>query len=198
MVKKSAILIFLYSLIALTLVGCGTSNQSLDKANLTIADFYGDYTFDEVVYMHKHSGQSDEEYENDLKAVTDMFTDAEFTIKEGYFYESTGTFGEGPFEGFEFITLKEYDDKFYDDLDEEELEHYVSLSSVYDYDDIKKELDVNEIEHYIMYEEGGILLNPFFYITKDDVFVAMETITDGETEDSIQGITHYLLKLEEN
>ncbi len=48
-----------------------------------------------------------------------------------------------------------------------------------------------------MYVEDGILSNPAFYITKDNIFVAMETISFGETEDILKGYTHYLLKLKE-
>lgn len=196
--KKVTVIIILQSIILLFLMGCGSSNKSVDNnTSLNIADFYGEYTFDEVVYMRKSSAISEEEYQNDLKAVTEIFTDVEFSIGESYFYETSKTFGENPSEGFEFITLQDYDDKFYDDLAEEDLENFEGLSSLFDYDDIKKELDVNEIKHYIMYVEDGILSNPMFYITKDNIFVANETITDGETEGTLKGYTHYLLKLKE-
>lgn len=196
--KKSIIIFILQSIILLALVGCGSSNKTIDNTSLNIATFYGEYTFDEVVYMRKSSAISEEQYQNDLKAVTETFTDVEFSIGEGYFYETSGTFGENPSEGFEFITIKDYGDKYYDDLVREDIEDFEGLSSIFDYDDIKKELDVNEIKHYTMYVEDGILSNPMFYITKDNIFVAMETISFGETEDDLKGYTHYLLKLKEN
>ena len=178
---------------ALKLLCNGSDNRSIN-----IADFYGEYIFDEVVYMRKSPAISEEQYQNDLQIVTETFTDVEFSIGESYFYETSGTFGENPSEGFEFITIKDYGDKYYDDLARENLENFEGLSSIFDYDDIKKELGVNEIEHYIMYVEDGILSNPAFYITKDSIFVAMETISFGETEDTLKGYTHYLLKLKEN
>ncbi|MFZ7103743.1 MAG: hypothetical protein ACOWWO_13960 [Peptococcaceae bacterium] len=196
--KKNTIIIILQSIIILVLVGCVSSNKSIDNTSLNIADFYGEYTFDEVAYMRKSPAISEEQYENDLKIVTETFTDVEFSIGESYFYETSGTFGENPSEGFEFITIKDYGDKYYDDLARENLENFEGLSFIFDYDDIKKELDVNEIKHYIMYVEDGILSNPTFYITKDSIFVAMETISFGETEDALKGYTHYLLKLKEN
>lgn len=197
--KKNTIIIILQSiLIILVLIGCGYSNKSIDNTSLNIADYYGEYTFDEVVYMHKSSAISEEQYQNDLKIVTETFTDVEFSIGESYFYETSGTFGENPSEGFEFITIKDYGDKYYDELARENLENFEGLSFIFDYDDIKKELDVNEIKHYIMYIEDGILSNPTFYITKDSIFVAMETISYGETHDTLKGHTHYLLKLKEN
>lgn len=148
--------------------------------------------------MRKSSAISEEQYQNDFKAVTETFTDVEFSIEGSYFYETSGTFGENPSEGFEFITIEDYGDKYYDDLARENLENFEGLSSIFDYDDIKKELDVNEIKHYTMYVEDGILSNPMFYITKENIFVAMETISFGETEDDLRGYTHYLLKLKEN
>jgi hypothetical protein len=196
--KKIIIIFILQSIILLALIGCGSSNNSIDNTSLNIADFYGEYTFDEVVYMRKSSAISEEQYQNDLKVVTETFKDAQFSIGESYFYETSGTFGESPSEGFEFITIKDYGDKYYDDLAREDLENFEGLGSIFDYDDIKKELNVNEIKHYIMYVEDGILSNPGFYITKDNIFVAMETISFGETEDSLKGYTHYLLKLKAN
>lgn len=196
--KKIIIIFILQSIILLALIGCGSSNNSIDNTSLNIADFYGEYTFDEVVYMRKSSAISEELYQNDLKVVTETFKDAQFSIGESYFYETSGTFGESPSEGFEFITIKDYGDKYYDDLAREDLENFEGLGSIFDYDDIKKELNVNEIKHYIMYVEDGILSNPGFYITKDNIFVAMETISFGETEDSLKGYTHYLLKLKAN
>ncbi len=196
--KKNTIIIILQIIIILVLVGCVSSNKSIDNRSINIADFYGEYIFDEVVYMRKSPAISEEQYQNDLQIVTETFTDVEFSIGESYFYETSGTFGENPSEGFEFITIKDYGDKYYDDLARENLENFEGLSSIFDYDDIKKELGVNEIEHYIMYVEDGILSNPAFYITKDSIFVAMETISFGETEDTLKGYTHYLLKLKEN
>ena len=35
-------------------------------------------------------------------------------------------------------------------------------------------------------------------ITIDNIFVAMETISLGETEDDLKGYTHYLWKLKKN
>ncbi|NMA48992.1 MAG: hypothetical protein GX947_04390 [Tissierellia bacterium] len=195
--KRSTIILILLSMIILVLTGCVPSNKSIDNTSLNIADFYGEYIFDEVAYMRKSSTISEEQYQDDLKAVTEIFTDAEFSIGESYFYETSETFGEDPSEGFEFITIKDYGDKYYDELARENLENFEGLSSVFDYDDIKKELDVNEIKHYTMYVEDGILSNPMFYITKDNIFVAMETISFGETEDTLKGYTHYLLKLKE-
>ncbi|MET3507269.1 hypothetical protein [Halalkalibacter oceani] len=189
--------IILHSIMIFFLMGCGSSNQSADNTSLNIADFYGEYTFEEVAYMRKYSGKSEEDYQNDVKAVTEMFTDVEFSIGESYFSETSGTFGENPAEGFEFITMKDYDDKYYDEVGGENLENFEGLSSLFDYDEIKKELDVDEIEHYIMYVEDGVLSNPAFYITNNDIYVAMETISTGETEDSVKGYTHYLLKLKE-
>ncbi|MCM3713755.1 hypothetical protein M3202_06630 [Alkalihalobacillus oceani] len=189
--------IILHSIMIFFLMGCGSSNQSADNTSLNIADFYGEYTFDEVAYMLKSSDRSEKEYQNDVKAVTEMFTDVEFSIGESYFSETSGTFGENPAEGFEFITMKDYDDKYYDEVGGENLENFEGLSSLFDYDEIKKELDVDEIEHYIMYVEDGVLSNPAFYITNNDIYVAMETISTGETEDSVKGYTHYLLKLKE-
>lgn len=196
--KKNTIIIILQIIIILVLVGCVSSNKSIDNRSITIADFYGEYIFDEVVYMRKSPAISEEQYQNDLQIVTETFTDVEFSIGESYFYETSGTFGENPSKDFEFITIKDYGDKYYDDLARENLENFEGLSSIFDYDDIKKELGVNEIEHYIMYVEDGILSNPAFYITKDSIFVAMETISFGETEDTLKGYTHYLLKLKEN
>jgi hypothetical protein len=193
--KKTTIIIILQSIIILALVGCGSSNKSIDNTPLNIADFYGEYTFDKVVYMPKSSAISEEQYQNDLKAVTETFTDVEFSIRESYFYETSGMFGENPSEGFEFITIKDYGDKYYDDLARENIENFEGLSSIFDYDDIKKELGVNEIKHYTMYAEDGILSNPMFYITKENIFVAMETISFGETDDTLKGYTHYILKL---
>ncbi len=165
-------------------------NKSVDNTSLNIADFYGEYTFDEVAYISPTINE--EEYQDVLKAVTETFTDVEFTIGESYFYETSGIFGENPSEGFEFITLQDYDDLVGENFDD-----FESLSSLFDYDGIKKELDVNEIKHYIMYVEGGILSNPAFYITKDNIFVANETISYGETDDTLKGYTHYLVKLKE-
>lgn len=196
--KKSTIVFVLYSILLLVLVGCGTSNKSTENASLNIADFYGEYIFDEVAYMRKSSTISEEQYQEDLKSVTETFKDTEFIIKESYFYETSGTFGKDASEGFEFITIEEYGDKYYDDLARENLEDFKGLSSIFDYDDIKKELNVNEIKHYTMYIEDGILSNPMFYITKDNIFVAMETISFEETENNLKGYTHYLLKLKEN
>ncbi|ERN52137.1 hypothetical protein [Alkalihalophilus marmarensis] len=196
--KKITIIIILQSITFLVLIGCTSSNKSIDNASVNIADFYGEYTFDEVAYMHKSSAISEEQYQNDLKAVTEIFTDVEFSIGESYFYETSGTFGENPSEGFEIITLKDYGDKYYDDLARENLENFEGLSSIFDYGDIKKALDVNEIEHYIMYVNDGILSNPTFYITKNNIFVANETISFGKTDDALKGYTHYLLKLKEN
>ena len=196
--KKIAIIIILQSIIILTLVGCVSSNKPIDNSSLNIADFYGEYTFDEVAYMRKSSAISEEQYQNDLKSVTETFTDVEFSIEESYFYESSGTFGENPSEGFEFITIKEYGDKYYDDLVREDIENFEGLSFIFDYDDIKKELEVNEIKHFTMYVEDGILSNPMFYITEDNIFIAMETISFEETDGSLKGYTHYLLKLKED
>lgn len=196
--KRNTIMIILQSIIILVLVGCVSSNKSIDNTSLNIADFYGEYTFDEVVYMRKSPAISEEQYQNDLKAVTETFTDVEFSIGESYFYEGSKTFGENPSEGFEFITIKDYGDKYYDDLARENLENFEGLSTIFDYDDIKKELDVNKIKHYIMYVEDGILSNPMFYITKNNIFVAMETISFEETDGALKGYTHYLLKLKEN
>lgn len=196
--KKITIIFILQIIILLVLVGCGSSNKPIHNTSLNIATFYGEYIFDEVVYMRKSSAISEEQYQNDLKAVTETFTDVEFSIRESYFYETSGTFGENPSEGFEFITIKDYGDKYFDDLFSEDIENFEGLSSIFDYDDIKKELDVNEIKHYTMYVEDGTLSNPMFYITKDNIFVAMETISFGETEDDLKGYTHYLLKLKEN
>jgi hypothetical protein len=196
--KKITIISILQSIILLALVGCGTSNEAIDNTPLNIADFYGEYTFDEVVYMRKSSAISEEQYRNDFEVVTEIFTEVEFSIGESYFYETSGTFGEKPSEGFEFITMKDYGDKYYDDLVRENLEDFEGLSTIFDYDDIKKELNVNEIKHYIMYVEDGTLSNPMFYITKDNIFVAMETISFGETDETLKGYTHYLLKLKEN
>jgi hypothetical protein len=195
--KKITIVIILQIIIILALTGCGTSNISIDSTPLTIADFYGEYIFDEVVYMRKSSAISEEQYQNDLKVVTETFTDAEFSIGESYFYETSGNFGEDPSEGFAFITMKDYGEKYYDALVREDLKDFEGLSSIFDYDDIKNELDVDEIKHYIMYEEDGILSNPMFYITRDNIFIAMETISFGETDDTLKGYTHYLLKLKE-
>lgn len=195
--RKNAIIIILQSIIILVLIGCTPSNKSIDNASLNIADFYGEYTFDEVVYMRKSPAISEEQQQNDLKKVTETFTGVEFSIGESYFYETSGTFGENPSEDFEFITMKDYGDKYYDDLARENDGDFEGLSSIFDYDNIKKELGVNEIRHYIMYVEDGILSNPAFYITEDDIFVAMETISFGETEDTLKGYTHYLLKLKE-
>lgn len=195
--KKNTIMIILQMIIILVLTGCIASNQPVDNTSLDIADFYGEYTFDEVVYMPKSPAISEEQYQNDLKIVTETFANAEFSIGESYFYETSGTFGEEPSEGFEFITIEDYGDKYFDDLARENLEDFEGLSYIFDYDDIKKELDVYEIKHYIMYAEDGVLSNPAFYITKDSIFVAMETIAFGETEDALKGYTHYLLKLKE-
>ncbi|WP_026895239.1 hypothetical protein [Clostridiisalibacter paucivorans] len=199
--KKPKLWVALVSIIFLIVVAIvliSNSNKSIDNTSLNIADFYGEYTFDEVVYMPKSPAISEEQYQNDLKAITETFTDVKFSIEESYFYETSGTFGENPSEGFEFITIKDYGDKYYDDLARENLENFEGLSSIFDYDDIKKELGVNEIKHYTMYVEDGILSNPMFYITKDNIFVAMETISFGGTEDDLKVYTHYLLKLKEN
>lgn len=191
-------IIILKSIIILALVGCASSNKPINNTSLDISDFYGEYTFDEVVYMHKSSAISEEQFQNDLKAVAENFTDVEFSIGESYFYETSGTFGENPSEGFEFITVKDYGEKYYDDLARESLENFEGLGSVFDYDDIKQELDIDEIKHYTMYVEDGILSNPMFYITKDNIFIAMETISFDETDNTLKGYTHYLLKLKEN
>ncbi len=193
--KKITVIIVLQIIIFLLSIGCESSNKSIDNTSLNIADFYGEYKFDEVVYMRKSSAITEEQYQNDLKIVTETFTDVEFSIGESYFYETSGTFGEKPSEGFEFITVKDYGDKYYDDLARENLENFEGLSFIFDYDDIKKELDVHEIKHYTMYVEDGVLSNPMFYITKDNIFVAMETISFGEVEDDLKGYTHYILKL---
>ena len=195
--KKSIIILILLNIIILVLTGCVPSNKSIDDTPLNIADFYGEYVFDGVAYMRKPSTISEEQYQDDLKAVTETFTDAEFSIGESYFSETSRTFGEDPSEGFEFITIKEYGDEYYDELARGNLENFEGLSSIFDYEDIKKELGANEIKHYIMYVEDGILSNPAFYITKDNIFVAMETISFEETEDTLKGYTHYLLKLKE-
>lgn len=195
--KKITLIVLLQIIAALVLAGCGSSNKSLDNTSLNIADFYGEYVFDEVVYMRKSSTISEEQYQNDLKAVTETFTDVEFSIEESYFFETSGTFGEKATEGFEFITIKDYGEKYYDDLASENLEDFEGLSSIFAYDDIKKELDVKEIKHYTMYLEDGIMSNPAFYITKDTIFVAMETISLDEADDALKGYTHYLLKLKE-
>ncbi len=195
--KKIRIVLIFLGTILLVLTGCGSSDKSVDIIFPNMAEFYGEYTFDEVAYLHKTSGVSEEQYQSDLMAVTDTFIDAEFIIDEGYFYETSGTFGKIPSEGFDFITMDDYGDKYYDKLAGENLENFEGLGSIFDYDDIKKELGVNEIKHYIMYEEDGILSNPAFYITKDHIFVAMDTISWGETEYELKGYTHYLLKLKE-
>lgn len=196
--KKITIILIVSSIILLALSGCGSSNNSNDNNLLEIADYYGEYKFDEVAYMRRSPAISEEKYQNDLKTVKETFKDARFSINEGYFHETSGTFGDSPSEGFEFITIKDYGDKYYDDLVREHLKNFEGICSIFDYDNIKKELGVNEIEHYIMYEEDGVLSNPVFYITKDNIFVAMETISFGETEDEMKGYTHYLLKLKEN
>lgn len=196
--RKITIIIILQSIILLLLVGCRSSNNSNGNTSLNIADFYGEYTFDEVTYMRKSSAISEEQYQNDLKTVTETFKDVQFSIGESYFHESSGTFGESPTEGFEFMTVKDYGVKYYDDLVKKEFENFEGLDSIFDYDDIKKQLNVNEIKHYIMYMEDGILSNPLFYITKDNIFVAMESISFEETEDSLKAYTHYLLKLKAN
>ncbi len=195
--KRVITILILQSIVLLALTGCGFSNAFSDDNTLNIANFYGEYTFDEVAYMRKSAAIDEGQYQKDLKIVTETFTDVKFSIKRDYFYETSGTFGENPSEGFEFITIKEYGDTCYDDLVRENLEDFEGLSSIFDYDDIKRELGVNEIEHYIMYVEEGVLSNPTFYITKDCIFVAMETISLGETEDELKGYTHYLLKLKE-
>ena len=191
-------MIILQSIIILALTGYGFPNKSTDNRSLNIADFYGEYTFDEIVYMRKSSTISDEQYLNDLKVVSENFTDVKFSIGKSYFHETSGTFGEDPSEGFEFITVKDYGDKYYDDLVRGDLGNFEGLSSIFDYDDIKKALDVNELKHYTMYSEGGILSNPMFYITKGNIYVAMETISFEETGNTLKGYTHYLLKLKEN
>lgn len=196
--KKITIMLTLQSIILLVLIGCGPSNNSMDNTLLNIADFYGEYIFDEVAYMRESPAISEEQYQNDFKAVTETFKDAKFSIGESYFYETSGTFGKNPLQGFEFITLKDYGDKYYDDLAKENLENFESLGSIFDDDDIRKKLDVNEIKHYVMYVEDGVLSNPGFYITKDNIFVAMETISFEETGNDLKGYTHYLLKLKEN
>ncbi|WP_438318094.1 hypothetical protein [Sporosarcina sp. FA9] len=195
--KKITLIVLIQIITMLVLAGCGSSNKSIDNTPLNIADFYGEYLFDEVVYMRKSSTISEEQYQNDLKAVTETFTDVEFSIEESYFLETSGTFGEIPLEGFEFITIKDYGEKYYDDLASENLENFEGLSSIFDYDDIKKELDLKEIKHYTMYLEDGIMSNPSFYITKDNIFVAMETISLDEADGALKGYTHYLLKLKE-
>ncbi|NMB41895.1 MAG: hypothetical protein GX996_08160 [Firmicutes bacterium] len=196
--KKITIMLALQSIILLVLIGCGSSNNFMGNTPLNIADFYGEYIFDEVAYMRKSSAISEEQYQNDFKTVTETFKNAEFSIGEGYFHETSGTFGKNPLQGFEFITLKDYGDKYFDDLAKENLENFEGLDSIFDDDDIRKKLDVNEIKHYVMYVEDGVLSNPGFYITKDNIFVAMETISFGETENDLKGYTHYLLKLKEN
>lgn len=193
--KKITIVLIFISIIILALAGCGSSNGLNNNTSLNIADFYGEYTFDEVAYMPKSSAISDEQYQNDLEAVTKTFIDVEFSVGKSYFHETSGTFGENPFEDFEFMTMKDYGENYYDDLVREEIEDFEGLGSIFDYDDIKKELGVKEIKHYTMYVEDGILSNPMFYITKDNIYVAMETISFGETEDDLRGYTHYLLKL---
>lgn len=195
--KKNTIILIILSIIALALIGCGSSDKSKENSSLNIEGFYGEYIFDQVAYMRKSSAISEEQYEDDLKVVTESFTDVEFSIGESYFYESSGTFGEDPLEAFEFMTMEEYGQKYYDDLARENLEDFEGLGSIFDYDDIKEELNVKKIEHYIMYLEDGILLNPAFYITKDNIFIAMETISFEETEEDLKGYTHYLLKLKE-
>lgn len=196
--KKLTIIIILQGIIFLVLVGCRSSNNPVGTTSLNIADFYGEYTFDEVAYMRKSPTISEGQYKNDLKTVTETFKDAQFSIRESYFYETSGTFGESPAEGFEFITVKDYGDKYYDDLVRKDIEDFEGLDSIFDYDDIKNQLNVNEIKHYIMYAGGGALSNPLFYITKDNIFLAMETISFRDTEDSLKGYTHYLLKLKAN
>ena len=196
--KKLTLIIILLGIILLVLAGCRSSNNPIGTTSLNIADFYGKYTFDEVAYMRKSPSIGEEQYKNDLETVTETFKDAQFSIKESYFYETTGTFGESPVEGFEFITVKDYGDKYYDDLVRKDIEDFEGLDLIFDYDDIKKQLNVNEIKHYIMYEEGGVLSNPLFYITKDNIFLAMETVSYGDTEDSLKGYTHYLLRLKAN
>lgn len=196
--KKITLIILLQIITVLVLAGCGSSNKSTANTSLNIADFYGEYIFDEVVYMRKSSTISEEQYQNDLKAVTATFTDVKFSIEEGYFFETSGTFGENPTEGFEFITIKDYGEKYYDDLASENIENFEGLSSIFDYDVIKKELGVKEIQHYTMYLEDDIMSNPAFYITKDNIFVAMETISLDESDETLKGYTHYLLKLKEN
>lgn len=196
--KKIIGIIILQSILILVLIGCGSSSEPVDNTFLDIVDFYGEYKFDEVVYMPKSSEISEEQFENYLKVLTENFKDVEFSIGESYFYETSGIFGENPSEDFEFITIEDYGEKYYDDLVRKDIENFEGLSSIFDYDDIKKELDVDEIKHYTMYVEDGILSNPMFYITKNNIFVAMETISFGETEDDLKGYTHYLLKLKEN
>jgi len=172
-------------------MGC----DSKENPSLDIADFYGEYVFEEIAYLPKSSMISDEQYQKDFKSITETFRDAEFVIKESYFYETSGVFGKNPSEGFEFITIKDYGEKYYDDLVREEVKNFEGLSTIFNYDNLKNELEVNEIEHYTMYVQDGVLSNPLFYVTKEDIFVAMETISNGETGEDLVGYTHYLLKL---
>lgn len=47
----------------LFLTGCVPSNQSSGNTSLDIADFYGEYIFDEVAYMYKPLEMSEEHLE---------------------------------------------------------------------------------------------------------------------------------------
>lgn len=198
MSKKMIVIAFLQIVTIVVLAGCGSSNKSTDHTSFTIADFYGDYIFDEVAYMRKPSTISEEQYQKDLKAVTETFTNAEFSIKENYFHETSGTFGDDLTEDFEFMTIKDYGETYYNELASENLKNFEGLSSIFDYDEIKKELGAKEIKHYMMYVEDGIMSNPTFYITKDHIYIAMETISLDEAEDALKGYTHYLLKLKDS
>lgn len=195
--KKKLIGIIVISIMILSVVGCSSSNDNSEKNTLSIADYYGEYVFDEVVFMRKTDAISDEQYEDDLKQVTKMFTDAEFSIKESYFNDTSGVFGTEPSENFEWLTVSEYGEKYYDDQVKERLENFQGLGSIFDYDKIKEDLNVDEIKHYTMYEEGGILSNPMLYISDEDIFIAMETITAEELDGTLEGITHYMLRLKE-
>ncbi|QKS69716.1 hypothetical protein FLK61_23240 [Paenalkalicoccus suaedae] len=193
---KNVLTISCLSFASVFLIACSSSTQSAEDTDLHIEDFYGEWVFNEVAYVEQSSSVSDEQYQDDVKAISDLFSGAEFTIGESYFYETSGTFGENPSEGFEFIRAEEYESRLYDDAAIENSENVQELSSLFDYEEIKEALDVNDIEHYLMYTDGGVLSNPLFYVTENDIFVANESISFGETEDSIKGYTHYLLRLE--
>lgn len=196
--KKITIIFIFQCIILLILAGCGHYNDPVENTSLKISDYYGEYIFERIAYMRKASAISEKQYQNDLETVTETFKDAEFSIQEGYFYETSGAFGENASKEFEFITMKDYGEKYYDDLARETIKDFKGLDTVFDYDNIKKELNADQIEHYVMYFEDGVLLNPTFYITKDNIFVAMETISFEEKEDNLKGYTHYLLKLTKN
>lgn len=195
MKKQITMILILQSILILALIGCTSPGEPTDNTSLDIADFYGEYIFDEVAYMRKSSAISEEQYRKDLKALRESFTAVEFSIGESYFYETSRTFGESPAEGFKFMTVKDYGEKHYDNLARENVKDFKGLSSIFDYGEIKRALNVNEIQHYIMYMEDSILSNPTFYISSDNIFVAMETISFGDTDDDLKGYTHYLLKL---